>query len=266
MEEINLALKDCDASKAPSYDGFNFKFVKEIWHDIRQEVYDLIFEFFDFGIFPKEINQTWVVLIPKLDGVVEIKDFRPISMIGSIYKIIYKILARRLSKVLPSLIGESQTVFIKHRQILDGALIANEVVWWVKKSKQKVAILKIDFQKAYDTIRCDFLNEILIGMGFGDKWTRWVMECVTTISISILINGSPTSSFQLQRGLRQGDPLSPFFFILVAETFHRLVNKERECGILEGINIWRDRIPLTHLQFADDTIIFAPTNKNVLES
>lgn len=94
LEEINLSLKDCDASKVPGYDGFNFKFVKEMWYDIGHEICDLIFEFFDSGILPKEINQTWVALIPKLDGAVEIKDFRPISMIGSIYKIISKILAR----------------------------------------------------------------------------------------------------------------------------------------------------------------------------
>lgn len=147
------------------------------------------------------------------------------------------------------LIGESQTTFIKHRKILDGALIANEAVWWVKRSKQKFAILKIDFQKAYDTIRWDFLNEILIGMGFGNKWTRWVMECMTTASMSILINGSPTSSFQLKRGLRQGNPLSPFLFILVAEAFNRLVNKGREFRILEveGISIGRDGMIQSYL-------------------
>ncbi|KAG6424338.1 hypothetical protein SASPL_114755 [Salvia splendens] len=199
-EEISLALKECDSdtNKAPGYDGFNFKFVKKMWQDIGNEVCDLIDGFFDSGIFPKEINQTWVALIPKVEGDVEIKDFRPIT-------------------------------FVKHRQILDGALIANEVVWWGKKNKPKMVILKIDSQKAYDAIRWDFLRD-----------SFW--------------NG-----FRFKE-----DPLSPFLFLLVAETFNRLVIRGREIGVLDGIYIGRDRVPVTHLPFADDTLIFAKNYKKLL--
>lgn len=151
--EIWEALLNCDSAKAPGYDGFNFHFFKEMWQDIGKEVSELIHYFFDTGRLPSEINHTWVTLIPKVEGAVEVEDFRPISMIGSIYKIIAMILASRLSKVLPDLIGETQSAFVKYRQILDSALIANEVVCWLKKTHQETAILKLDFQKAYDTIR-----------------------------------------------------------------------------------------------------------------
>ena len=194
MDEITSALADCNSSKAPGYDGFNFKFVKEFWQDVGGEICKLILEFFETGQLPEENNHIGVTLIPKVDEAVEIKDFRPISMIGSIYKII---LPKRLSKVMPELIGESHTTFVKDRQILDGALIANEVVWWIRKKKIKAAILKLDFKKAYDTVRWDFLDETLRGMGFGDEWTKWIMECVSTTSMSILVNGSPTCNLQM---------------------------------------------------------------------
>ena len=89
--------------------------------------------------------------------------------------------------------------------------MANEVVWWLKKKKTKSVLLKLDFHKAYDTVRWDFLDKVLEMMGFGEKWRRWIGVCVSTASMSILINGSPSLPFKLKRGLRQGDPLSPFF-------------------------------------------------------
>ena len=115
-------------------------------------------------------------------------------------------------------------------------------------------------------MRWDFLEETLDGMGFGKKWVTWIMECVRTASMSILVNGSPTSPFHLQRGLRQGDPLSPFLFLIVAETFIRLVSRERELGVLDGVLVGENQIPITHLQFANDTIIFAPNDMRILRN
>lgn len=173
----------------------NFRFIKKLWQDIGPEMCDLIFDFFDTGSLPQEINRIWVTLFPKIEGVVDVKDFRLISMNGSIYKIIAKILAKRMGRVLPDLIGETHSAFVKNRKVLDGALIANEVIGWMKKTKQKEVILKLDFQKAYDTVRWDFLEETLLGMGFRTKWTNCIMECVRTASMSILVNGSSLHHF-----------------------------------------------------------------------
>ena len=138
-----------------------------------------ISKFFIFGRLLVEINQTWLALMPKIDNAVEVKDFRPISMVGCLYKLITKILAARLKTMMGELVGEAQLAFINGRQILDGALIANEVAWWLKKIRTSAVMLKLDFQKAYNTVKWEFLDYVMERMGFGRKWRDWIMQCVS---------------------------------------------------------------------------------------
>jgi len=145
-EEVKEALLSCDVSKAPGYDGFNINCLRHVWPVIGEEFSQYILQFFETGILSPNVNTTWVTMIPKKKTVVEVKDYRPISMVGSVYKVIAKILSKRLRKFLPILVGESQTAFLRGRQILDGALIANEVVNWLKKRKKPSALLKLDFE------------------------------------------------------------------------------------------------------------------------
>ncbi|GJX65977.1 RNA-directed DNA polymerase, eukaryota, reverse transcriptase zinc-binding domain protein [Tanacetum coccineum] len=149
-----------------------------------------------------------------------VKDFRPISLIRSMYKIIAKNLANRLVGVLGDIVNEVQSAFIAERQILDGPFILNEVLQWCKLKKKQSLIFKVDFEKAFDSIRWDFLDDILKKFGFGDKWCNWIQSCLRSSRGSIIINGSPTEEFYFQKGLKQGDPLSPFLFILVMESLH----------------------------------------------
>lgn len=182
-------------------------------------------------------------------------------MVGCIYKIIAKILALRIKEVMPSLIGETQSAFIKERQILDGALIANEMVQWAKKNKKEVVLLKLDFQKAYDSISWSFIDHMLVLMGFGPKWRRWVNQCLKTAIISILVNGSPTTPFKMGRGLRQGDPISPFLFVLATEAFNQMMKIVIDKGFVKGLKVGSGEVNISHLQFADDTLIFCPAKR-----
>lgn len=151
-DEITAAVWSCNPSKAPGYDGFNIKFIKYMWDIIGKDVISFVHNFFSTGFLPPRVNTTWITLVPKKTDAKELGDFRPISMVGCLYKIISKILSRRLKEVMPFLVGHNQTGFIAGRQILDGALTANAIITWLTKSKKPGVLLKLDFQKAYDTV------------------------------------------------------------------------------------------------------------------
>ena len=168
-KEIREVLFSCDPSKAPGYDGFNLRCIRKMWPIIGEDFYSSILEFFDTGKLHQSFNTTWVTLIPKKKGVLEVSEYRRISLVGILYKVIAKVLSKRIKSVLPSLIGESQSAFVEGRQILDGALIANEAVHWLKKKKKEGVLIKLDFQKAYDTIDWHTLDLVLKEMGFGCK-------------------------------------------------------------------------------------------------
>ncbi|GJS39203.1 putative RNA-directed DNA polymerase [Tanacetum coccineum] len=171
-------------------------------------------------------------------------------------------LADRIKRVIGKVIGEVQNAFIKGRFILDGVLVANEVVDYVKRNRGKGMLLKIDFEKAYDSVNWDYIQEVMLQMGFGQKWCKWIDVCLQTSSISVLVNGSPTEEFKMSRGIRQGDPLSPFLFLIAAEGINVVVNEAINNDVLKGITVERDRVVVSHLQYADDTIFFCDWSRN----
>lgn len=177
-------------------------------------------------------------------------------MVGCLYKVLAKVLANRLKKVLPTIIGDAQAAFVGGRQILDGVLIANEVIDFWKKDNSGGLILKIDFEKAYDNVNWNFLLDIMHKFGFGERWCLWIKECISTTSLSFFINGAPTAKIFPQKGLRQGDPISPFLFNIVVEVLNILMENATEEGYIRGIKVGREGVIISHLQFADDTIFF----------
>nr|GEU77251.1 RNA-directed DNA polymerase, eukaryota [Tanacetum cinerariifolium] len=183
---------------------------KRFWTTIKDGVLEAVKYFFNSGDIPTGYNSLFIVLIPKIPDANLVKDFRPISLIGSIYKVIAKLLANRLVRVLGDIINEVQSAFIADRQILDGPFILNEMLQWCKLKKKQSLIFKVDFEKAFDSIRWDFLDDVLKNFGFGGKWCNWIQSCLNSSRGSILINGNPTKEFNFQKGLKQGDPLSLF--------------------------------------------------------
>ena len=125
--------------------------------------------------------------------------------------------------------------------------------------------MKLDFEKAYDTIDWESVDSVLKEMGFGVRWRKWIEVCLTTARISILFNGSPCKPFKMGRGLRQGDPLSPFLFVLVAEVLNKVMVKASNIGLFQGLKVGGKREKLTHLQFADDTLLFCEANEMYLQ-
>ncbi|XP_016199445.1 uncharacterized protein LOC107640436 [Arachis ipaensis] len=129
---------------------------------------------------------------------------------------------------------------------------------WLKTRKKSAPIINLDFQKAYDRVKWSFVDIVLQKMGFGTKWRRRVNECICSASMSILINGSPSKSFKMERGLRQGDPLSHFLFVLVVDVLHRMVAEAVRNSRNSPLLVGQDNIELSHLQFVDYTILFCP--------
>ena len=216
-------------------------------------------EFHERSKFVKSLNATFLVLIPKKWDAEDLKDFRPISLVGSLYKLLAKVLANKIKKDMRKVILKSQNIFVEGRHILDAILIANEAVDSRLKSNVGSVLCKLDIEKAYDHVSWSFLMAVLKKMGFGERWIKWIEWCISTVKISILINGSPSGVFQRSRGLRQGDPLSPYLFVIVMKVFSCLLGKTISGGFLSG---WRVRgrsgegILISHLLFADDKLVF----------
>nr|GEV23258.1 putative RNA-directed DNA polymerase, eukaryota [Tanacetum cinerariifolium] len=177
-EEIKRAVWDCGIDKSLGPDGFTFGLYRRFWNLIENDVYDAIKYFFTYGVIPKGCNSSFIALILKIPDANTIKDFKPISLIGSLYKIVAKILANRLVGVLGDIVNEVQSAFIAGRQILDGPFILNEVLQWCKIKKKQSLIFKVDFEKAYDSVRWDFLDDILNFFGFGEKWCKCIQSCL----------------------------------------------------------------------------------------
>ncbi|PNY14389.1 cysteine-rich receptor-like protein kinase [Trifolium pratense] len=170
--EVKLTVWDCDSYKSPGSDGINFGFIKDFWAELRGDMMHFIFYFHRNGRLTKGINSTFIALIPKTDSPQRLNDFRPISLVGSLYKILAKVLANRLHQVIGSVISESRTAFVKNRQILDGILIANEVVDEARKSKKDLLLFKVDFEKAYDSVDWGYLDAVMGRMSFPTLWRK----------------------------------------------------------------------------------------------
>ena len=188
-------------------------------------------------------------------------------MVGSFYKLLTKVLANRLKQAIGEVVSEYQHAFIRNRQILDAALIASETVDSRLKVNIPGLLLKLDIEKAFDHVNWDCLVSVMSKMGFGQKWINWISWCISTTNFSILINGTPSDFFRSTRGLRQGDPLSPYLFLLVMEVLSQLLFRARSGDYIEGFKVGNTNgieRDLLHLLFADDTLLFCKANSGQL--
>ncbi|KAL4280388.1 hypothetical protein GQ457_03G004440 [Hibiscus cannabinus] len=262
-EEVWGVIKDADGNSAPGPDGFNMSFFKRYWPLLKEELMNFFFNFFNNQNWDESINHSFIALIPKKLNPVLLDEFHLISLVNCVYKILAKVLGNRLRKVLDYLISNSQFAFIKGRQILDCSLIANEVIDSIHKSGSSGVAFKIDFRKAYDFVDWNFLMRIMKEMGFGDRWLGWILRCISTASISVLVNGVPSDRFYISKGLRQGCPLSPLLFNLVGEALSLMLNKAVTIGLFSGCQIGsiNNSVLISHLQFADDLMVFCEASK-----
>jgi len=147
----------------------------------------------------------------------QLGEFRPISLVGCLYKIISVALSLRMKKVISKVINVKQSAFLEGRGLLDSVLVANEVLDEMKRRKKRCVFFKVDFEKAYDSVRCEFIYYMLEKVGFYGKWICWIKGCLEFAFVFVLVNGSPAKEFFPKKGLRQGDPLALYLFLIEAE-------------------------------------------------
>lgn len=213
--------------KTPGADGLPVLFFQRFWHLIQEQVTNAMMVFFNTGYILKDFNHTLITLIPKSDSPQSIKDFRPISLCNVFQKIISKVIVNRLQPIMQDLIAPTQNGFIKGRSTNDNIFLASELMTHIhkaKKIKTKWCALKLDISKAYDRLSWQFIDFVLTAMKFPAHWIQLIKQSFTTVSYTLLFNGHFTGSFHPHRGLRQGDPLSSYLFLLCSNVLSCLLH------------------------------------------
>jgi hypothetical protein len=212
-EEFREALFQMNSNKSPGPDGLNPAFYKRFWDISGEEIFKTGVMWLEQGAFPLQVVETNIVLIPKKDNPATMKDFRPISLCNVLYKIISKVLANRMKSLLPKCISQERSAFVENRYIIDNVMVASEILHHMKcKTRGKVGevALKIDISKAYDRVNWSYVKSMMRKMGYHEKWVHWMGMCMESVQYHVQVNGEDVGLQSPGRGLRQGDPLSPY--------------------------------------------------------
>lgn len=194
-EEIRVTFFALPRNKTAGPDGFSAEFFTE---DVE--------EFFILGKLLKQWNATSLVLIPKITNATSTSDFRPISCLNTVYKVISKLLATRLRLILSEVISHSQSAFMPGRLLAENFLMATELVHgYNRRDLEPSAMLKVDLRKAFDSVRWDFVVSALRALDLPDVFVNWISQCISTPFFSLIINGNSIGYFKSTQGLRQGD-------------------------------------------------------------
>lgn len=211
--EIKKSIWSLHPLKSSGPDGFSGIFYRRYWNIVKEKLANFVREVFRYGNILECSNRSFIVLIPKMNNASNFNQFRPISLCNFAYKVVAKILATRLSRILEKLMSLNQRAFMKGRWIAENSVIAQEVVYRVKKHKGKrgLMIMKIDIKKAYDSMEWSFIIRVLKAYGFSDQFWRLIYSCLNSVTFNFLINGSVSKKFKPSRGLRQSSILFAFY-------------------------------------------------------
>lgn len=257
--EVKTALFQMAPSKAPGVDGFTAGFFQRHWDLLQEDIVLAVLDFLNGGELPVGMNDTSITLIPKVRYPQRISQYRPISLCRVLYKIASKCIANRTRPFLGEIVSEEQSAFVPGRLITDNVLIAYESVHAMrrrKKGRNHVCAVKLDMMKAYDRVEWHYLEAIMLRLGFSTSFVRLTMKCVTSVRFTVRVNGELLPYFTPSRGLHQGDPYSPYLFLLCAEGFTSLLNNLGGAQVDRGIRVSNHSPWVNHLLFDDDSLIF----------
>ncbi|XP_074301693.1 uncharacterized protein LOC141633111 [Silene latifolia] len=267
--DVEKAFFDMQPNKSPGPDGFPPKFYQLFWHTIKADITSAILGFLNSGHIPPAWNNTHIVLIPKIPNPDCISQFRPISLCNVIYRAASKCIALRLRKITDSIIGQNQNAFLPGRLISDSGFLAHELLSYINQRRRGTrcfGALKLDMNKAFDRVSWPFLFHVLKLYDFPKSFRRLLKSCVRTTSLQVLINGTPSARIFPQCGLRQGDPISPYLFIICMEILSLMVIKAESQRSIEGIKLSRNSPAISHLLYADDALLCFRLSSSSCES
>nr|XP_023896924.1 uncharacterized protein LOC112008814 [Quercus suber] len=263
-EEITVALRSMKPYKAPGPDGLHAGFFQRFWLTVGSLVKKEVRQIFATKKMPEYLNKTHLILIPKIQGPETLGNYRPISLCNTTYKLVTKILVNRIKPVLGNLISPVQTAFIPGRRGTDNAIIVQELIHSISKAKGKEGYMaiKIDLVKAYDKLEWDFIRERLFHINLPTDLIDLIMSCISTATTSILFNGGTMDPILPSRGIRQGDPLSPYIFILCMDWLGQLIEGKCAEKLWNPVKSSKSGPSFSHLFFTDDLVLFAKANQD----
>lgn len=244
--------------RVPGPDGLTARFVQKYWPLLESAVVAKVFNFFQTFELTPSVASSHTVLVPKVPNASKTCDFRPINVCNVIYKIISKLLAKRLKLLIPLLVHPNQTAFVPGREISDNVILLREIIhaFGSRFYKGAAFCLKSDLSKAFDRMSWEFLEQALYLYGFPVTFIRCLMSCVSSARYTILINGAGSGFIKPTCGLRQGCALSPYLFILGMNILTHLLDYEVQQGSIKGLKLTRSSPTLTSLMYADDLLLF----------
>ncbi|KAI3465941.1 hypothetical protein Pfo_022604 [Paulownia fortunei] len=256
--EITIALKRMYPLKSSGPNNMPSLFFQRFWHIIGIYIIFLLYK----------MNYTHIVLIPKCMHPEFVSQYCPISLSNVIYKITSKMIVNCLKPLLTNVVFESRSAFIPRRLIIDNVLVTYEINQFMKCKSWGMeghVALKLDMSKSYDKVEWEFLKIVLLRLGFHNSIVDLIMMCVSIVSYSLILNGEQFGYFRPQRGIHQGDSLSPYLFIFCAEVLSCLTRQAEARGIIKGIYMARQAPRISHLHFVDNTLIYCQAITDAIE-
>ena len=251
--EVSTAMKELPAGKAPGVDAIPAEFYQALWDDIGNDIFSFVLEAVQEAHIEAELNVSKIALLPKSVDRSRVQNFRPISLLNTLYKIVAKVYANRMKPLLHNWILPSQTGFVPNRCILDNIFLAFEAIEWTLENQQELSMLLLDFEKAHDRVNWTFLKHTMKHMGFNETWIKQVMSLNSNAAAAVIVNGEQSRTFNLQRSVRQGCPLAPYLFLLTVDVLGQML--QHSIHRVKGLQL-PDKSSITNQMFADDTLLF----------